>query len=91
MTSLGWTEKSGLGGADLSGNPNHIAVIRKLDNGGIGTARAKKEGEDMSAGAGQAGRGLEDVSKRLAQASGTTTPEEPRVEVAVVQAPNRMA
>jgi Pin2-interacting protein X1 len=92
MTALGWTDKSGLGGSNLSGDPNHIAVVRKLDNGGIGTARARKEGEELSAGAGQAGRGLEDVLKRLSQASGSTG-EEPKVDgqVSVVLAPNRMA
>lgn len=73
MSSLGWNEKSGLGG-DLSGNPNNIAVARKLDNGGIGMGRARKEGDDQAAGAGQAGRGLEDVLKRLAQASASPSP-----------------
>ena len=69
MTTLGWSESSGIGGSDLSGNPNHTAVSRKLDNGGIGMARARKDGEDRAAGAGQAGRGLEDVLRRLAKGS----------------------
>ncbi|KAK8866143.1 hypothetical protein IAR55_001294 [Kwoniella newhampshirensis] len=72
MTALGWTDKAGLGG-DLSGNPNHIAVVRKSDNGGIGMARAKKEGDDVAAGAGQAGQGLEEVLRRLA-AAGSASP-----------------
>jgi len=72
MTSLGWSENSGIAGSDLTGNPNHIAVARKLDNSGIGIGRVRKEGEENSAGAGQAGRGLEDVLKRLAQASTPT-------------------
>jgi Pin2-interacting protein X1 len=78
MTALGWKEQSGIGGSGLSGNPNHIAVVRKLDSSGIGMARAKKEGEDQAAGAGPAGRGLEDVLKRLAAAaspSSSPTPE----------------
>ncbi len=74
MTSLGWTDKSGIGGSDLSGNPNHIAVARKLDNSGIGVGRARKEGEELSSGAGQAGRGLEDVLRRLAQTSASPVP-----------------
>lgn len=69
MTSLGWSDNSGIGGSGLSGNPNHIAVARKLDNGGIGMARAMKEGDELASGAGQAGQGLEDVLKRLADAA----------------------
>jgi Pin2-interacting protein X1 len=96
MSALGWTEKSGLGGSDLSGNPNHITVARKLDNGGIGVARARKEGDDAASGAGMAGAGLDSVLKRLAEAasrSGTTTPTEVEVEVQteVVPARNRIA
>ncbi|KAK4687672.1 Pin2-interacting protein X1, partial [Tremellales sp. Uapishka_1] len=77
MTNLGWTDKSGIGGSDLSGNPNHIAVARKLDNSGIGVGRARKEGEELSSGAGQAGRGLEDVLKRLAAAAAVSAPSTP--------------
>ncbi|WVR06083.1 hypothetical protein IAU60_003111 [Kwoniella sp. DSM 27419] len=73
MTALGWTDKSGLG-TELSGNPNHIAVMRKSDNGGIGMDRAKKEGNDVAANAGQAGRGLEDVLRRLAGGSASPSP-----------------
>ncbi len=69
MTTLGWSDASGIGGNDLSGNPNHIVLARKLDNGGIGMARARKDGDDQAAGAGQAGRGLEDVLRRLAGAA----------------------
>ena len=80
MTSLGWSSSSGIGSSNLEGNPNHIAVVRKLDNGGIGMARARKDGDDMAAGAGQAGREFDDVLKRLAEASpsasGTSTPVE---------------
>ncbi|EIW72406.1 hypothetical protein TREMEDRAFT_66876 [Tremella mesenterica DSM 1558] len=80
MTALGWKESSGLG-SDLGGNPNHIAVVRRLDNSGIGTSRARKEGEDNAAGAGVAGRGLDDVLKRLQAASESSTPS-PAPEVA---------
>ncbi|BEJ14008.1 hypothetical protein CspHIS471_0311820 [Cutaneotrichosporon sp. HIS471] len=77
MSNLGWKDNTGLG-KDASGNANHIAVVRKLDNGGIGMMRVQKEGKELSAGAGQAGAGLEDVLKRLAarsaSASGTVTP-----------------
>ncbi|BEI98737.1 hypothetical protein CcaverHIS631_0310360 [Cutaneotrichosporon cavernicola] len=77
MANLGWKDNTGLG-KDASGNANHIAVVRKLDNGGIGMLRVQKEGKELSAGAGQAGAGLEDVLKRLAarsaSASGTVTP-----------------
>ena len=80
MTSLGWSSSSGIGSSKLEGNPNHIAVVRKLDNGGIGMARARKDGDDVAAGAGPAGREFEDVLKRLARASpsgsGTSTPVE---------------
>lgn len=69
MTALGWSDSSGIGGSDLSGNPNHIAVARKLDNSGIGMGRVMKEGDEMASGAGQAGQGLEDVLKRLAEAA----------------------
>jgi Pin2-interacting protein X1 len=96
MSSLGWSEKSGIGGSDLSGNPNHITVARKLDNGGIGVGRARKEGDDAASGAGMAGVGLDAILKRLAEASrsGTTTPtEEVAVEVKTetVPARNRIA
>lgn len=57
-------------GNGLDGNPNHIAVARKLDNGGIGVGRAKKEGDELG---GQAGAGLNDVLKRLA-ASASASP-----------------
>ncbi len=66
MANLGWKENTGLG-KDQSGNANHIAVVRKADNGGIGMLRMRKEGQELSAGAGQAGAGLEDVLKRLAE------------------------
>jgi Pin2-interacting protein X1 len=96
MSALGWTENSGLGGNDLSGNPNHITVARKLDNGGIGVGRARKEGDDAASGAGMAGAGLDGLLKRLAEAasaSGSTTPTEATVEVKteVVPARNRIA
>ena len=68
MTALGWNDAKGLGSSG-DGNPNHIAVVHKLDNGGIGMSRARKEGDNNAAGAGQAGRGLEDVLKRLAAAA----------------------
>lgn len=84
LSNLGWSG-SGLGsGGD--GNPNHIAVARKVDNGGIGMGRARKEGEDNAAGAGQAGRGLEDVLRRLASATNSPSaspspaPESPVAE-----------
>jgi Pin2-interacting protein X1 len=80
MTALGWTDRSGLGGSDLSGNPNHIAVVQRLDNSGIGMARARKEGDDMSAGAGPAGRGLEDVLKRLAASASASPSPSPAPE-----------
>jgi len=87
MTNLGWSDSSGIGGCDLSGNPNHIAVARKFDNGGIGMARARKDGDDQAAGAGPAGRGFDDVLKRLAQASESPSPvpEMRKVEVKVVK------
>lgn len=92
MTTLGWSDSSGLGGSSLSGNPNHIAVAKKLDNGGIGMARARKDGDDQAAGAGQAGKGLEDVLRRLAQASGGSPPSpmlEPQsIEVTQVEGNN---
>ena len=79
MTALGWNDSKGLGsGGD--GNPNHIAVIRKIDNGGIGMARAMKEGNDNAAGAGQAGRGLEDVLKRLAASASASPSPSPAPE-----------
>jgi Pin2-interacting protein X1 len=94
MSSLGWSENSGIGGSDLSGNPNHITVARKLDNSGIGVGRARKEGDDAASGAGMAGVGLDSILKRLAEASrsGTTTPTEV-VEVKTETAPvrNRIA
>jgi Pin2-interacting protein X1 len=68
MTALGWDDAKGLGSSG-DGNPNHIAVVHKLDNGGIGMSRARKEGDNNAAGAGQAGRGLEDVLRRLAAAA----------------------
>ena len=82
MTSLGWADNSGLGGTELSGNPNHIVATRLSGNEGIGSSRARKEGEDQVAGAGQAGRGLEDVLKRLAGAAGDSAPA---AEVSVVE------
>ena len=81
MKQLGWSDASGLG-AGLAGNPNNIAVARKLDNGGIGMGRARKEGDDSAAGAGQAGRGLEDVLKRLQAASESPSPSPAPVEQA---------
>jgi Pin2-interacting protein X1 len=95
MSALGWSEKSGIGGSDLNGNPNHIVVARKLDNSGIGVGRAKKEGDDAASGAGMAGAGLDSVLRRLAEASrsGTTTPVEvvEEVKTDVVPARNRIA
>ncbi|WWC66163.1 uncharacterized protein I206_100064 [Kwoniella pini CBS 10737] len=96
MTALGWTDNSGLG-AGLAGNPNHIAVVRKSDQGGIGMDRARKDGSDLAAGAGQAGRGLEDVLKRIAAASASPSPspapetptEEKKVEQKIMR--NRIA
>jgi Pin2-interacting protein X1 len=86
MTSLGWTDKSGLGGSSLSGNPNHIAVVRKLDNTGIGMVRAKKEGDELASGAGPAGASFEDVLKRLAGAgSASPSPAPAPVVQEVVQ------
>lgn len=76
MRNLGWEENKGIGKGQ-SGNANHIAVVRKEDNGGIGMLRLRKEGKELSAGAGQAGAGLEDVLKRLAarsSASASATP-----------------
>lgn len=79
MTALGWTDTSGIGGASLTGNAKHIAVIQKLDSSGIGMARAMKEGDAVG---GQARAGLEDVLKRLASASASPSPapsvEEPK-------------
>lgn len=96
MSSLGWSDNSGIGGSNLSGNPNHIVVARKLDNSGIGMGRAKKEGDEMAGGAGPARQGLDDVLRRLAEAasrSGTSTPAETVVEVKTEVAPvkNRIA
>lgn len=95
MSNLGWSENSGIGGSNLSGNPNHIVVARKLDNSGIGMGRAKKEGDELAGGAGPAGQGLDDVLRRLAEASrsGTNTPVEAVVEVKSEIAPvrNRIA
>lgn len=77
MSKLGWEEGSGIG-KDASGRSTHIAVMRKMDNTGIGMGRAKKEGDELSAGAGQAGAGLEDVLKRLASRKNTpSTSAEP--------------
>lgn len=71
MTALGWTDDSGIGGASLTGNAKHIAVVHKLDSSGIGMARAMKEGEAVG---GQARAGLDDVLRRLASASGSASP-----------------
>ncbi|ODN77850.1 hypothetical protein L202_04965 [Cryptococcus amylolentus CBS 6039] len=80
MKALGWEDNTGLG-SSMVGNANNIAVARKDDNGGIGMARARKEGGDMAAGAGQAGAGLEDVLRRLAGgASPSPAPTSPKVE-----------
>lgn len=70
MKALGWTDSSGIGGSDLTGNAKHIAVVHKLDSSGIGMARAMKEGDEMG---GQARAGLEDVLKRLASASASAS------------------
>ena len=75
LSGMGWSMSKGLG-STFEGNPNHIAVIKKEDNGGIGMARARKENNDMAVGAGQAGREFEDVLKRLAAGSGQNTPAE---------------
>jgi Pin2-interacting protein X1 len=86
MTSLGWSDKSGIGGSGLSGNPNHIAVVRKLDTTGIGMARARKEGDDRAAGAGQAGASFEEVLRRLAgAASASPSPGPGEVAIEVVE------
>lgn len=71
MTALGWSDQKGIG-AELQGNPNHIAVSRKQDNGGIGMGRVVGERQEagLGAGSGSAGRGFEDVLKRLAAAGG---------------------
>jgi Pin2-interacting protein X1 len=92
MSALGWSENSGLGGNDLSGNPNHITVARKLDNGGIGVGRARKEGDDAASGAGMAGAGLKRLAEAAAKAEGAA-PAEAKVEVKteVVPARNRIA
>ncbi|WVQ82492.1 hypothetical protein IAT38_004621 [Cryptococcus sp. DSM 104549] len=79
MTALGWKDNTGLG-SDASGNPNHIAVVRKSDNGGIGMARQIKEGGDLAAGAGQAGQGLEEVLRRLAASASASPSPAPVVE-----------
>ncbi|WVQ77123.1 hypothetical protein IAR50_006806 [Cryptococcus sp. DSM 104548] len=78
MKALGWEDNTGLG-SSMVGNANHIAVARKDDNGGIGMTRARKEGSDMAAGAGQAGAGLEDVLRRLAGGA-SPAPASPKVE-----------
>lgn len=83
MSNLGWNANSGIGGSDLSGNPNHIVVARKLDNSGIGMGRAKREGDDAASGAGQAGQGLDAVLRRLAEASRSATPTTPTDEAVV--------
>lgn len=86
MANLGWDTTSGLG-ANGSGNPNHIAVARKLDNSGIGVGRARREGEELSSGAGQAGASFEAVLKRLAASqSASPAPVEVKSEEAEVEA-----
>lgn len=96
MSALGWSENSGLGGSDLSGNPNHITVARKLDNGGIGVGRARKEGDDAASGAGMAGAGLDGLLKRLAEAASKAegpalTEAAVEVKTEVIPARNRIA
>ena len=100
MSALGWSENSGLGGSDLSGNPNHITVARKLDNGGIGVGRARREGDDAASGAGMAGAGLDGLLKRLAEAASKAETADPaagpteatvEVKTEVVPARNRIA
>jgi Pin2-interacting protein X1 len=71
MTALGWTDDSGIGGADLTGNAKHIGVVHKLDSSGIGMARAMKEGDAVG---GQARAGLDDVLRRLAGGSSSPAP-----------------
>ena len=88
MANLGWDTTSGLG-ADGSGNPNHIAVARKLDNSGIGVGRARREGEEASSGAGQAGASFEAVLRRLAasqESSPAPTPAEVKSDECQVEA-----
>jgi Pin2-interacting protein X1 len=87
MTALGWTDNSGIGGASLTGNANHIAVVHKLDSSGIGMARAMKEGEAVG---GQARAGLDDVLRRLASASSSPAPM-PDTKPALVPVNNRIA
>lgn len=65
LQKFGWDPSKGLGSSH-DGNPNHIKVVKKLDAGGIGIARALKEGAEI----GGAGEGLDAVLKRL-KAAGT--------------------
>lgn len=102
MKSLGWTDASGIGGANLTGNAKHIAVVHKLDSAGIGMARAMKEGDELG---GQARAGLDDVLRRLASASvsasataspsaspsGSPAPESAAGEVTPAKLRNRIA
>jgi Pin2-interacting protein X1 len=87
MQALGWSDKSGIGGSGMSGNPNHISVVRKMDSQGIGMARVRKEGSDMAAGAGQAGASFEEVLKRLASAGTSMPVQEVVVEEIKVEKP----
>lgn len=73
LKNLGWSDNQGLGSSQ-DGNPNHIAVARKLDNSGIGVGRARKEGDELG---GQAGAGLNDVLKRLAAAASASPSPSP--------------
>lgn len=63
LQKFGWDPSKGLG-ASGEGNPNHIAVVKKADAGGIGVARAIKEGGEV----GGAGEGLDALLKRLKSA-----------------------
>lgn len=65
LQKFGWDPSKGLGSSN-DGNPNHIKVAQKLDTGGIGVARAMKEGKEI----GGAGEGLDAVLRRL-KATGT--------------------
>jgi len=76
MTALGWEENKGIGKAQ-DGMATHLAVARKMDNTGIGMGRVMRETGEMSAGAGQAGAGLEDVLRRLASRAASTASASP--------------
>jgi Pin2-interacting protein X1 len=86
MTALGWDESKGIGKSG-DGMATHIAVARKTDNTGIGMGRIMRETGEMSAGAGQAGAGLEDVLRRLASRAGSSASASPAPSAAPSPAP----